>query len=313
MDLKAQILWICAFLIADGQLCPAASDAKIGPVTLPVGLIAVDIDGTLIDSSLNIPAANLAALRRAHESGVHVVLVTGRRHKFALPIAEQLGFESCLISSNGAITRSTAGQLHFAEMLPRVTARRLCEHMAKFSGCTVLTFDREERGALVVERADELGETIRGWVEKNREYIAEIKPIAGAIIADPIQAMFCGTVARMLPAEARLNDGTLAGEISVLKTQYDHRDLCILDVLRYGCSKGSALARWAAHLGIPRSQVMAIGDNYNDIEMLEFAGLPFVMANASDEMKRNGWPVTLDNESCGVAVAVDEVLAGVSR
>jgi hypothetical protein len=282
-------------------------------VTLPVGLIAVDIDGTLIDSTLDIPAANLQALRRAHDAGVHVVLVTGRRHRFAMPVARQLGFESCLISSNGAITRSTMGELHFAEMLPRSIALRLCEHMAEFSGCTVLTFDKEERGALVVERTDELGSNIRRWIDTNRQYIEEVAPITAALICDPVQAMFCGTIERMAPAEVRLKDEGFRSEINVLKTQYDHRDLCILDVLRYGCSKGSALARWAAQLGIPRSHVMAIGDNYNDIEMLEFAGLPFVMANASEDLKRNGWPVTLDNEACGVAAAVDEVLAGVSR
>jgi hypothetical protein len=282
-------------------------------VTLPVGLIAVDIDGTLIDSTLDIPAANLQALRRAHDAGVHVVLVTGRRHRFAMPIAGQLGFESCLISSNGAITRSTMGELHFAEMLPRSVARRLCEHMAEFSGCTVLQFDKEERGALVVERIDELASNIQRWIDTNRKYIEVIAPITAALVCDPVQVMFCGVIERMAPAEARLKDEAFRNEINVLKTQYDHRDLCILDVLRYGCSKGSALARWAAQLGIPRSQVMAIGDNYNDIEMLEFAGLPFVMANASEDLKRNGWPVTLDNEACGVAAAVDEVLAGVLR
>jgi hypothetical protein len=281
-------------------------------VTPLVRLIAVDIDGTLIDSSLDVPSANLQALRRAHDAGVHVVLVTGRRHRFAMPVAAQLGFDSCLISSNGAITRSTAGELYYADMLPRAVARDLCEHMAQFSGCTVLTFDKEERGAIVVERTDELGTNIQRWIDKNRMYIEEVVPITTALVCDPVQAMFCGTIERMTPAELRLNDGTFAHRISLLKTQYDHRDLCILDVLKHGCSKGSALARWAAHLGIKRREVMAIGDNYNDIEMLEYAGIPYVMGNASEDVKRNGWPVTLDNEACGVAAAIDEVL-GVPR
>lgn len=282
-------------------------------MSLPVKLIAVDIDGTLIDSTLDIPEANLQALRSARRAGIHVALVTGRRHRFAMPIAEQLGFEFCLISSNGAITRSTSGQLHYADMLPRATARRLCEYMREFSGCTVLTFDKEERGAIVVERTDELSTNIQRWIDKNRMYIEEVAPITTALVCDPVQAMFCGTIERMAPAEARLNDGTFADEISVLKTQYEHRDLCILDVLKHGCSKGSALARWAAHLGVPPSEVMAIGDNYNDVEMLEFAGFPFVMANASADLKQNGWPVTLDNEACGVAAAIEEILPGVLK
>lgn len=283
------------------------------PVTPPVRLIAVDIDGTLIDSTLEVPEANLKALRRAHQAGIHVVLVTGRRHRFAMPVAEQLGFEFCLISSNGAITRSTSGTLHHADMLPKATAHKLCRHMAEFSGCTVLTFDKEERGAIVVERADELGSNIQRWIDKNRTYIEEVTPITTALVCDPVQAMFCGTIDRMAPAELRLRDGALAEEISVLKTQYDQRDLCILDVLKHGCSKGSAVARWAAHLGIARAEVMAIGDNYNDVEMLELAGHPVIMANACEDLKRRGWRVTLDNDGCGVAVVVEEVLAGALR
>jgi Cof subfamily protein (haloacid dehalogenase superfamily) len=289
------------------------ADVKIDEVTPTVRLIAVDIDGTLIDSTLEIPAANLNALRRAHQAGIHVVLVTGRRHRFAMPVAEQLGFEFCLISSNGAITRSTQGTLHHADMLPKATAHKLCRHMAEFSGCTVLTFDKDERGAIVVERTDELGSNIQRWIDKNRTYIEEVSPITSALVCDPVQAMFCGTIERMRPAEVRLRNGALAGEINVLKTQYDHRDLCILDVLKHGCSKGSAVARWAAHLGISRAEVMAIGDNYNDVEMLEFAGYPVIMANASEDLRQRGWQVTLHHEECGVAAAVEEVLAGALR
>ena len=96
--------------------------------------------------------------------------------------------------------------------------------------------------------------------------------------------------------------------VTVLRTEYPLRDLTIVDVLNSGCSKGHALARWAAHRGITRKQVMAIGDNYNDLEMLAFAGVPFIMGNASDEIKSRGWPVTLTNDECGVAAAIERVL-----
>src|SRR5208282_950312 len=94
----------------------------------------------------------------------------------------------------------------------------------------------------------------------------------------------------------------------VLRTQYDHRNLTIVDVLNGGCSKGHALERWAGHRGIESSEVMAIGDNYNDIEMLTFAGHPVIMGNASDELKQNGWTITLRNDDSGVAAAIDQVL-----
>ena len=74
----------------------------------PIRLIAIDIDGTLLDTKVQLSEENRAALRRAHEAGIEIVLGTGRRHNFALPIAQSLGFDLWLISSNGAVTRSTA-------------------------------------------------------------------------------------------------------------------------------------------------------------------------------------------------------------
>ena len=92
-------------------------------------------------------------------------------------------------------------------------------------------------------------------------------------------------------------------------SEYPLRDLSIVDILNQGCSKGHAVERWAKYRGIPREEVMAIGDNYNDIEMLAFAGHPFIMGNAADDLRRPGWHVTLPNDQCGVAAAVEQVLS----
>jgi Cof subfamily protein (haloacid dehalogenase superfamily) len=271
-------------------------------------MIAIDIDGTLLDPQFQVPEANLAALRRAHQAGVEVVLVTGRRHTFAMPIAEVLGFDLWLISSNGAVTKSNRGEHFFTDRLPAPTARKLIRHMDEFRGNAVLTFDREGRGSLVVERTDELHGTISRWMDKNAAYIERAVPLESALITDPIQAMFCGSVARMQQAQERLAQGGLAGEITVLKTEYIARDLTIVDILNFGCSKGHALERWTRHRGIDRNQVMAIGDNYNDVEMLEFAGLPVIMGNACPELKQCGWTETTSNDQGGVAAAVEQVL-----
>lgn len=273
-----------------------------------IRLLAVDIDGTLLDPGFQISPANRAALGRAHQAGVEVVLVTGRRHTFALPIAQQLAFELWLISSNGAITRSTGGELFHRDLLPAATARKVCGHMRAFRGNTVLTFDVETRGALVLETGEELRQTLGRWLGKNADYIQYAVPIEDSLTTDPVQLMFCGSIARMKQALAGLAAGGFDSEITVLRTEYVHRDLCIVDVLNQGCSKGHALERWARHRGIARGQVMAIGDNYNDVEMLEFAGRPVLMGNAAPELKQNGWAVTLSNAESGVAAAVEEVL-----
>jgi hypothetical protein len=180
--------------------------------------------------------------------------------------------------------------------------------MQEFRGNMVVTFDKESKGALVLERMDELTSSIRHWLEKNMQYIEFVVPIEKALVADPVQAMFCGTISRMQAAVRTLESDQIKHQITVVRTEYPARDLCIVDVLNRDCSKGHALKRWADYRVIPREQVMAIGDNFNDLEMLAFAGQPFIMSNACEELKSRGWPVTCSNDENGVAAAVEQVL-----
>jgi len=273
-----------------------------------IRLIGIDIDGTLLNSSFQVSAADLRALQSAHSRGVEIALVTGRRHQFALPVASSLGVSVTLISSNGAIINSSEGAVVHRNFLPLETARDVVRQMADFRENTVLTFDRERKGALVVETTEFLDVALNRWMQKNSEYLEVVQPLEDSLTEPPVQLTLCGSVGRMREAQELLFDPALEPRITVLRTQYDVRDLCIVDVLNRGCTKGDGLRRWAEYRGIDRRQVMAIGDNYNDIEMLEFAGVPVVMGNACDELKQNGWMVTLENNHSGVAHALETVL-----
>jgi Cof subfamily protein (haloacid dehalogenase superfamily) len=275
-----------------------------------IRLLATDIDGTLLNPQFQISEGDLAALRRAHDAGVEIVLVTGRRHSFALPIAKLLGFDLWLISSNGAVTRSLSGETFHRDLMPTKTCLQLCQAMQEFRGNTVLTFDKEVKGAIVLERLDEIGASIRRWIEKNMEFIEFVVPIEASLTTDPVQCMFCGTMARMNVALRALESAGLEDKVTVLRTEYPARDLSMIDVLNAGCSKGHALERWASYRGYHRDEVMAVGDNHNDVEMLEFAGHPVIMGNACEELRARGWRVTLGNEACGVAAALEEVIRG---
>jgi len=273
-----------------------------------IRLLATDIDGTLLNPQFQISERDMASLRRAQERGVEIVLVTGRRHRFALPIAKQLGFDHWLISSNGAITRSLSGQTFHRDLMPAETCRKICRAMQEFRGNAVLTFDTEVKGAIVLEKLDEVGTSIRRWLEKNMEFIEIISPIERALVTDPVQAMFCGTMVRMTAALQVLEDSGLDDLITILRTEYPERDLSMIDILNAGCSKGHALERWAAHRGYAREEVMAVGDNHNDVEMLEFAGHPVIMGNACQELRSRGWRVTGGNHECGLAAAIELAL-----
>ena len=283
---------------------------KSNVVTPLIRLLALDIDGTLLNSQFQISDADMSALRRAREIGIEVVLVTGRRHDFAFPIAQQLGFDLWLISSNGAITRSLRGETFYRDMLPANVCRQLCQVMHEFRGNTVLTFDKDGKGSIVLEHMNELENSIRRWLEKNMQYIEFVVPVEDSLVIDPVQAMFCGPIARMHQVLSALQGCHLVDDITILRTEYPVRDLSIVDILNKNCSKGHALERWAAYRGIAREQVMAIGDNYNDIEMLVFAGYPVIMGNASEDLRGRGWRVTLSNDQNGVAAALEPILAG---
>lgn len=295
-------------LISGNGRSPKAESRSPSTPRCEIGLLALDIDGTLLNPQFQISPDDLSSLRRANSAGIEVVLVTGRRHTFALPIAEQLGFDLWLISSNGAVTRSLAGETFHRDLMPRQTCLELVGAMQEFRGNTVLTFDKETKGAIVLEHLDDLSASIRRWLEKNMEYIQFVIPIEDALTVDPVQSMFCGSMERMSHALRALDASGLDNRVTVLRTEYPERDLSMIDVLNTGCSKGHALERWAAHRGYRREQVMAIGDNHNDVEMLEFAGHPVIMGNACEELRSRGWSVTLGNDQCGVAAALKDVI-----
>jgi hydroxymethylpyrimidine pyrophosphatase-like HAD family hydrolase len=318
-------------------------------------LIAVDMDGTLVGPDGGVSERNLKAMKAAERAGVEVVVATGRRHSYAMRVLRGLGLreEDALVSSNGTVTRTIGGMLVERTLLPVETARWLCGHLDEFRNALVVTFDKvgvdgeDARGALVVERMEELTASIGRWMAANEPYIVRMIPIEQALEGDaPIQMMLCGTIERMRRAEARLLEhpgvsavgvtplrrdevrrleslGQTRGGISpqerapgaeaaLHRTEYPERDLSIVDILPAGCSKGSALLRLAEGRGIGAKEILAIGDNWNDVSMLEIAGQAVLMGNAPEDLKaaaaERGWRMGLRHDEDGVAEAIESAL-----
>ncbi len=281
-------------------------------------MIAVDIDGTLLPSAGTVVSArNCQALRDAEAAQVELVIATGRRQAYGAPLILPVGLkpETVLITSNGTVTRTLAGAAIDRFFLPVQTARALCSALRPF-GTTVFTFDREGGGELVLESLDHLRGRIAMWVEANRRAILEVVPLERAFDDGeaPVQGMVCGGVEEMRRAEEWLAGSAFVGHVEVHRTEYPARDLTILDILPPGCSKGAALGRLAEQRGIGRGEILAIGDNWNDLEMLEFAGHPAVMANGAPDLvalaRERGWTIAAGNDEDGVAQIVESVLAG---
>jgi hydroxymethylpyrimidine pyrophosphatase-like HAD family hydrolase len=121
-----------------------------------------------------------------------------------------------------------------------------------------------------------------------------------------VQIMIGGPPARIEGAETLLRQSETAKSIHLTWTKYPQRNVSIFDIMNHGCTKGRALKFWATQCGIPASDVMALGDNFNDVEMLEFAGLPVVMGNHIEGLHRPGWAVTSACDDSGVASAIEQ-------
>jgi Cof subfamily protein (haloacid dehalogenase superfamily) len=270
-----------------------------------IRLLAVDIDGTLLDSRGRLPDVHRDALVEAVERGVEVALVTGRSYHFTQPVVALLPIPLTLICNNGAVVKSTGGDTLLRHLLSRDAARRVLEETRHLEDSVALIFDRPDERQMVFERMDWSHPNRRGYYEKNKPYIAQApSPLADMLTEDPIQVMFNGSVAPMRALASALRAMPIAGQFSVSITEYEARDFSLVDVNGAGCSKGTTLARWVASRSWTCDEVAAVGDNLNDIEMLDFAGTAFVMGNANDALKARGYRLTGTHDSGGLADAV---------
>jgi len=274
-----------------------------------IGLIGIDVDGTLLDSEGRMPDANRDAIHDAVARGIHVALVTGRSFPFARPVAEPLPSSLSLIVSSGAVERTMDGATLARRLLDRHVARGLLDRTRGHRDAAALIFDRDVDRQVVFETMDWMHPGRKGYWAKNQSLIAQCVPLEDALIEDPIQVMFNGGVdaMRALAAELRREVADVA---AVSLTEYVHRDFSLVDVTAPTATKGRALEWRAEQLGLTRDEVMAVGDNLNDVEMLEYAGTPVVMANAVDGLKDRGWHMTGHQNDAGLAEAIRRFALG---
>lgn len=280
---------------------------------MPIRLVAIDLDGTLLNSRSEISPANRRALLRTVERGINLAVVTGRRFHSAQPFIKQIPCPVTLIASNGALIVAASGKVVHRDFLPSRVAAQVLETAREYRPYAVAIFDMAGRGQIVMEESAVLDGPL-GWYLKNSPAsLMQVPDLEAAITADPVQVMFGGPPGRIEAVEPLLRAAPVAESIHLTWTKYLTRDISILDVMNEGCSKGRALKLWAERCGVKPSEVMAIGDNFNDLEMLQFSGQPVVMGNSSPGLARENWPVTRTNDEDGVAAAIETYVLNAER
>jgi len=285
-----------------------------------IKLLALDLDGTLLDSRGEISAKNIEAIQKAEATGVLVTIATGRRFRDALPVALQLKLNAPVICHNGAL-------LKYAESLETVAVSILAKDTVKeilrvgrdYGGDALLSADPIGKGILLYDTVSDENIPLQ-------KYIAWSKRLHGAeaeeavlhvenlrdIVADyeTVHVSFSGVCAAMVDLEAVLQR-ELNDSANILTTVYPALDFTLIDILPPDASKGIGVEKLALLNNLSPANVMVIGDNFNDLEMLEYAGTPVVMGNAAPELLENPkYRQTLSNDESGVALAIEKFILG---
>lgn len=273
-----------------------------------VRLLAIDIDGTLLDSRGRVPQANLDAIHRAAAGGVRIVIATGRSFHFAMQAIGELPADLTLLVYNGAIARTRSGETLLRRMLPQAMARQVLEATIEWRPDTACVFDRPLAGQLLYDRMDWTHPSRSGFKLRNAAIIQAVARLEDAVSEDPVQVTFNGTVPRMRAIASHLAAHPASPQLEVTLTEYPQRNFSLVDVCGAGVTKGSGLAAVAAQFNIAQADVMAVGDNHNDRAMLEWAGTGVVMGNAEPELKHASFHQTGTNDEAGLAQAIDRFI-----
>jgi Cof subfamily protein (haloacid dehalogenase superfamily) len=269
-----------------------------------IKLIGIDVDGTLLNGRGRVPPENLRAIQDAVDRGVHVAIVTGRSFFFALPAVMDLPDPLTLVVHNGAIVRRRDGETLMRRLMSRDVALDVLAVATDWRDAAAVIFDRPLAGQMVYDRLDWSHPHRSGFRARNQEIIEQVASLEEALTEDPIQVTFNGTVSSMRALHETLTTAAAGRPMSVSLTEYEQRDFSLVDVSAAMTTKATGLAALAGLLGVDRAEVMAVGDNYNDREMLQWAGVGVVMGNATSELLTAGFERTGTNDEAGLAQAI---------
>lgn len=271
-------------------------------MTPDIRLIALDLDGTLLGPDhAAIPQRNLDALRAAAAKGVKIAIATGRSWSLVQETAQTLGCVSYGITANGALALDAADEAPLVKFpMDASQCVEIIRILRKYGLYYELYVDgRNYMQADELDGAQEfcLSPAFYDVFMRSVQLVPDMADFAGKVQAEKFDIFYVDARQRKAVVEELLSTGPL--EVTgALQTN--------LELTARGVNKGRALAALAGKLGLNPSQVMAFGDADNDLEMLEWAGWSFAMANATKEAKAAAKFVTGSNAEGGVGMAVEQ-------
>lgn len=283
-----------------------------------IKLLALDVDGTLLNSRGEIPRRNLEAIQDAEKQGVLVTIATGRRFRDARPVGLELNLNAPLITHNGALTKfADTLETVNASVLPNETIHEILRVGKSFGADAMLSSDPHGKGVLLYDRISCENVPLQKYIAWSRrlhgdeaeEAVHHVRSLETVLDDyETVHVSFSGGCAPMAELVAILN-AELEQKVTILTTVYTSMNFTLIDILPSDASKGTGLERLARFENLQAENVMAIGDNFNDLQMLEYAGTAVLMGNATPELLESGrFEETLSNDENGVALAIEKFI-----
>ena len=280
-----------------------------------IKLLALDLDGTLLNSRGEVAEANRRAIRAAEERGVLVTIATGRRFRDGRPVGLELELNAPLVTHNGALLKyADSLETVASSLLATETALEIVRVGKQFGGDALVSADPHGKGTLLYDRVSDDNVPLQKYIawstrlhgDEAEEAVMHVDDLSDILYEhEVIHISFSGDCNRMDEMVSFLRE-ELGDTVNVLATIYPSRNFTLIDILPPDASKGKGVEKLALLNQLEPENVMAIGDNFNDVEMLEFAGTPVVMGNADPSLlERSEFYTTVSNDEGGVAAAIE--------
>lgn len=276
-----------------------AQDIKLMSDTKDIKLIAVDLDGTLLNSKHKMSDRNKTAIKTAIEKGVQVVIATGKTRSSAVGLLEELGIKSPGVFAQGLIIYNGDGSVRNRIVMDKNILRQIIT-FAEDRGFGVLAYSGDR---IFTRRIDEIAEKIAEYGEPLAESVGALQNILDNTEINKV--ILYGQESK-IPALRWQLSKQLDGQIHLTRSAVQG----IIEVLPANSSKGKAVMRVMKDLNIPPENTMAIGDGENDIEMLQAVGTSVAMGNAIQKLKDIASQVVGSNDEDGVAQAIEMFVIG---
>lgn len=267
-------------------------------------MLALDMDGTLLDEEYAIDPRTAQKLAALSAGGVELILCSGRRFCAAVGYAKELGLSGFIVVNNGTIVKEVStGRTLYADYFPRDQLPPLLDLLEEFGLPAVLLTDDYPDYDFWVEPAEDSNEYHREFVNRNRDMARVVENLADAPCAKAVQVNVFHTYATLTAAEKRIREA-MNGKVGTAIIRHLKYRASSLDIVSPTASKWKALQWLARRRGIEPEEIVAIGDDANDVEMVRAAGYGVAVANALDEVKAVADYVTKHPRNLGVEEAI---------